>query len=88
MKSTIQDREFSKFRDGKSGEAVATTYDGNAPMPIETAGVDWDEITTTFPTDAQELFTYKKESNIVQTVLVTYENNSKKTIVAISKTRF
>jgi hypothetical protein len=87
MKSTIQDREFAKFRDGETGDAVAVTFDGEA-IPVETGGVIWDEIVTTFPAANQDLFTYKKESQIVQTVLVTYENDSKKIIVGINKTRF
>jgi len=87
MKSTLLDREFNKFRDGGNGEAVAVTYDGTSPMPVDTSGVDWDEIVTTFPSDYQELYTYKKGSVTVQTVFVEYEANNKKNIVYINKTR-
>lgn len=86
MKSTIQDREFSKFRDGETGDAVAFVFDQEV-LPVETAGVDWDLIETTFPSSKTDLFTYKKNSITVQTVLVTYENSSKHVITSISKTR-
>jgi hypothetical protein len=87
MKSTIKDREFSKFRDGKPGDAVAVTFDGEA-IPIEPSGVEWDEILTTFPSTTEELYTYKKNGNIVQTVAVTYQNTDKKAIIYMQKTRF
>lgn len=86
MKNTVQDREFSKFRDGETGDAVAVVFDQEV-LPVETAGVDWDLIETTFPSNETELYTYKKDMVVVQTVLVTYENNNKKIIISISKTR-
>jgi len=87
MKTTLPDREFAKFRDGKSGDAVAITFDGES-IPVDTAGVEWDEISTTFPSSNQELYTYKKNSNTVQTVLVTYQNDSKKIIVHMQRVRY
>lgn len=87
MKTTLIDREFAKFRDGKSGDAVAITFDGES-IPVDTAGVEWDEILTTFPSSNQELYTYKKNSNTVQTVLVTYQNDSKKIIVHMQRVRY
>lgn len=87
MKSTLTDREFSKFRDGKTGDAVAVTFDGEA-IPIESSGVEWDEISTTFPSDTQELYTYKKDTVTVQTVFITYQDAAKKIITLIQKTRF
>ena len=87
MKSTLTDREFGKFREGNSGDAVAVTYDGSTPLPVDASGVDWDEITTTFPSNESEFYTYKKNTITVQTVLVQYENSNKKNIVYINKTR-
>jgi hypothetical protein len=87
MKTTLPDREFAKFRDGKTGDAVAVTFDGEA-IPIEPSGVEWDEIVTTFPSTTQELYTYKKNNVTVQTVLVTYQNTDKKSIILMQKTRF
>jgi hypothetical protein len=87
MKSTLTDREFSKFRDGKSGDAVAINYDGVSPLPVDTSGVDWDEIVTTFPSEIEELYTYRKSAVTIQVVLVQYETASKKNIVYINKTR-
>ncbi len=87
MKPTIKDREFDKFRSGPNGEtSVAVSFDEALDVNIE--GVEWDEIVTTFPATNQELFTYKLETVIVQTVLVTYETDQKKTIIKIEKTRF
>lgn len=87
MKTTIKDREFAKFRDGKTGDAVAVTFDGES-IPVETSGVEWDEVVTTFPSENQDLFTYKKNNVVVQTVLVTYQNDSKKVIVYMQKEKF
>jgi hypothetical protein len=86
MKTTLLDREFSKFRDGKGGDAVAVTFDGDS-IPVETSGVDWDEINVTFPSSTEDLFTYKKDSQIVQTVLVQYSAIDKKNIIYMQKTR-
>ena len=58
------------------------------PIPVATAGVDWDTITTTFPTSTQDLFTYSKNGVIVQTILVTYDSSNKKTIILTQKTVF
>lgn len=86
--SSVKDNEANKFITGKSGKpTVRVAYDGLAPLPVETSGVEWDEIVTTFPTDIQDLFTYKLNSITVQTVLVTYDSASKKTILQIQKTR-
>lgn len=86
--SSVKDNEANKFTIGKSGKpAVKVSYDGLTPMPVETSGVEWDEITTTFPQNTQDLFTYKLNSVTVQTILVTYADSSKKTIVQVQKTR-
>jgi hypothetical protein len=87
MKSTLIDREFAKFRDGKDGDAVAVVMD-NDVIAVETAGVEWDLIETSFPSSTQELYTYYKNTNIVQTVLVTYQSVDKKIILSMSKTRY
>lgn len=87
MKPTIKDREYDKFREGTDGKTtVAVSLDEALDVNID--GVSWDEITTTFPATNQELFTYKENSTIVQTVLVTYETDTKKQIIKIEKTRF
>jgi hypothetical protein len=49
--------------------------------------VSWDEISTTFPSDTQELYTYKNNSISVQETLVTYADSTRKQIVSIQKTR-
>jgi hypothetical protein len=50
--------------------------------------VVWDEISTTFPMENQELYSYKNNSVLVQHMLVTYADSTKKAIVAIQKTRY
>jgi len=50
--------------------------------------VVWDEISTTFPMENQELYSYKNNSVLVQHMLVTYADSTKKSIVAIQKTRY
>lgn len=87
MKNNLKDREFDKFREApndKSSISIST----DAPLTVEPSGVNWDEITTTFPATNQELYTYKKNTVTVQTVLVTYENGSKTVILSMVRTRF
>lgn len=87
MKSNLKDREFDKFRDAPNDKS-SVSISADAALPIEPAGVDWDEIVTTFPSNTQELYTYKKSATTVQTVLVTYQNADKKTILNMTRTRF
>jgi hypothetical protein len=49
--------------------------------------VVWDEIVTSFPDTTSELYTYRFEQNTVQTVLVTYANGSRSSILSVVKTR-
>lgn len=87
MKNSLSDREYDKFRAG-SNDKSSISVSVDAPLNIEPAGVDWDEIVTTFPASNQELFTYKKSAVTVQTVLVTYENSSKNQIISMTRVRF
>lgn len=50
--------------------------------------VVWDNMQTTFPSITSELYTYRFNSDIVQTVLVTYTTAQKNIILSIQKTRF
>lgn len=50
--------------------------------------VAWDSINTTFPSDTSELYSYSLNSVLVQTVLVHYQDSTKKIIVNVEKTRF
>jgi hypothetical protein len=75
---------------GTSGIKVSSTpiKNGKEALDVFPADkVDWDEIGTTFPTASSELYTYKKNSVTVQTILVTYQDNTKKTIISLQKTR-
>jgi hypothetical protein len=49
---------------------------------------EWDDFVTSFPSNSEELHTYKRGSTTVQEILVTYQNSQKKQIVRIQKTRF
>ena len=87
MKDNTKDREFDKFRPAKEGfskTAVEIENESSSPV-IVSSNVVWDEVQTTFPAQAQELFTYKKDSETVMTVFVTYSDASKKTILSINK---
>lgn len=88
LPGSSHDREYQKFRDTESGPAVAVT--GSSPdgvINVETAGVRWDEIVTTFPAANVDVFTYRLAGNVVQTVTVTYESAAKKTPVSVVKVR-
>ena len=87
LPGSIKDREYRKFRDGEDDVAVAVVPDGGS-LNVETAGVKWDEIITTFPSSISELFTYKLNGVTVQTVTVTYESAAKKTPINVVKVKF
>jgi hypothetical protein len=75
---------------GSSGNKVTSSSFGGGKEALDVAlvnNIDWDEISTTFPSNKSELYTYKKNSISVQTVLVTYENSSKKTITSLVRMR-
>jgi len=75
---------------GSSGTKLTSTSTDGGKEALDVAivnNVEWDEISTTFPNSNAELYTYKKNSTPVQTVLVTYENATKKTILSLVKTR-
>ena len=61
--------------------------DSKNPMPVNFVET-WDRLETEFPSDDSELYTYKLDDNVVFTVLVVYENDSKNTIISIQKTSF
>lgn len=72
------------------GKRVTSTEVSGGKEALDVAIVNtlaWDEIATTFPSDTTELFTYKNNTVPVQTVLVTYQDNTKKVIVSLQKTR-
>jgi hypothetical protein len=75
---------------GSSGAKVTSTSLDGGKEALDVAivnNIEWDEISTTFPNSNVELYTYKKNAVPVQTVLVTYENATKKTILSLVKTR-
>ncbi len=86
LPGTILDREYKKFKDGESGVAVNIAADGDS-LPVETAGIRWDTIITTFPDSITELFTYSLNSVVVQTVTVVYESASKKVPISVVRVR-
>ena len=55
---------------------------------INQSQVVWDEISTTFPGENQELYSYMKNSLLVQEVLVTYADSTKKVLTSVQKTRY
>lgn len=68
---------------------VYRTIDDKKVVEVKTiTEVDWDRVETTFPSSTTELYTYKKNNVIIQTVLITYETAAKKTILLMQKTRF
>jgi hypothetical protein len=87
LPGSIKDREYRKFRDGEDDVSVAVVPDGGS-LNVETAGVKWDQIITTFPSAISELFTYKLNGVTVQTVTVTYESAAKKTPINVVKVKF
>lgn len=60
----------------------------NKFLETGTNSVVWDEMITNFPTPTTDLYTYKKNGEVVQTILVTYQSSSKKVISNLKKTRF
>jgi|AntAceMinimDraft_3_1070362.scaffolds.fasta_scaffold02191_11 hypothetical protein len=46
---------------------------------------DWDSIDITYPSDTTELFTYAKGSTTIATVLVTYTDNTKASLLKVER---
>ena len=68
---------------------VYRTIDDKKVVEVKTiTEVDWDRIETTFPSPTSELYTYKKNNIVIQTVLITYQTAAKNVIVLMEKTRF
>lgn len=89
LPGSVKDREYNKFRDSDTGTSVAITGSrSDGVVSVDTAGVQWDQIITTFPSAITELFTYKYLGVTVQTVTVTYESAAKKTVINVVKVRF
>lgn len=91
MSPNKDDRELKKFREVSPTSdltKVAVEVENDLPIKVETAGVDWDRIETTYPTSNQDLFTYKLNSVVVQTILVTYDNTAKKNIILVQRIRY
>ena len=63
-------------------------FTGKFEHKEEPVDVLWDEIITTLPSNTTELYTYKLNSVIVQTILVTYQTASKSLIISIQKTGY
>lgn len=75
--------------DGDGNSLTSTSVDGKTALDVSILGeVVWDEILTTFPSTSSELFTYKKNTVIIQTILVQYTAADKKTILSITKTSY
>ena len=82
------DREYQKFRDSDTGPAIAIVgASEGGSIAVETAGVQWDTIITTFPASHIEVFTYSLNGQTVQTVTVTYQSNDKKVPLSVVKVR-
>jgi len=79
----------SAFVDADGNLITSSTVGDKQALDVMVAGqVVWDEILTTFPSETSELYTYKKDSNILQTVLVQYANTNKKIILSLTKTSY
>lgn len=63
-------------------------FNGEFEHNEPTSEIVWDSMETTFPTINSELYTYKFNTDVVQTVLVTYANSHKAIILSVQKTRF
>jgi len=83
LSPSVQDRELNKFRDaGEKYSKVAVTMEGDTGL-LE--GISYDEIQATYPSSSTELYTYKLSSTTVASILVTYSNSSKKTLVSVAR---
>jgi hypothetical protein len=86
VRSNSKDREFDKFRPAEDGKSkVAVEVENTEQLPVTTLGVKWDSLNVSFPSDNQDLFNYLYQGEQVLSVLITYENASKKQITAIEK---
>lgn len=85
MKSSNQEREYDKFRPASGNlSKVAIAQDDGDKFTIINE-FTWDEIQITYPTNTQEIYTYKLATNTVATITVNYTNPSKKVLSSIQK---
>lgn len=79
----------SAFVDAEGNLITSTSVGDKQALDVMVAGqVVWDEVLTTFPSETSELYTYKKEQVVLQTVLVQYANTTKKVILSLTKTSY
>lgn len=79
----------SAFVDADGNLITSSTVGDKQALDVMVAGqVVWDEILTTFPSETSELYTYKKDAALLQTVLVQYTAADKKIIISITKTSY
>jgi hypothetical protein len=93
LPKTNESREYKKFREsqkkpGFTSVAVDIENKNENAIPVTTLGVVWNSLQVVFPQSNQDLFKYFYDNNLVLEVLVTYENQSKKQIIAIDKEVF
>jgi hypothetical protein len=86
MRGNSKDREYDKFRPAEDGQSkVAVEVENSQQIPVSTLGVKWDSLNVTFPQENQDQFNYSYQGELVLTILITYENASKKQIIDITK---
>lgn len=65
-------------------DEFGSPYSSSNPIPTSSNSF-WDTIETTLPSPEVEIFTYKKDGDVVQTVTVTYESSEKKVPLSVVK---
>lgn len=81
--SNVKDQELNKFRTKNNKTLIAVTTEGDVSGIL--AGISYDDIQASYPSNTTEIYTYLKDSVIVAQVEVSYSNSSKQTLTRARK---
>ena len=83
MKSTVQDREFDKFRSADNDKSkVAVTLEGDTGL---LQGITYDDIQAEFPSSIITNYKYYSSSVLVATIEVTFMDSAHSDVLRARK---
>ena len=83
MKSTVQDREFDKFRSADNDKSkVAVTLEGDTGL---LQGITYDDIQAEFPSSTITNYKYYSSSVLVATIEVTFTDSAHSDVLRARK---
>lgn len=87
LPNSIDDKQHQSFvqtPDDKTARRVYSDY----PFPVNPAGVDYDTINATYPTNTTEIYEYLKDSVLLLRLTVIYTAANKNTLLSVTREVF